>query len=459
MHQQFFDAISQIIVDNTEQNADKSLVNHRPDELSQLLNLDKSSPNNWQETLNWARKYYQHSINTAHPNFANRMWSGANSPSQLGEIITALTNTSSCTFESAPTATLMENYMLRQMLDLVGFKNGEGQMSSGSSNANMIAMLIARNKTEENTKQKGLSSLPKLFAFVSQDAHYSLDKAANILGVGTDNLIKVATTNTGQMDILALEKSLQKAKKQGGVGFFVCATLGTTVRGAYDNILEIVKLKNTYNFWLHGDGAWGGGALMSDKLRQRFLGGIEQLDSFTMDFHKMLGTNLMCNFLLVKHPQLLAKTCADGDNSYIFRDEQRDLGHSSLQCGQRVDSLKWFLDWKFYEKNGFAKRVERFYELTKFAENLVKNSVDLELITARVAFNLCFRFKAKTPDLNDFNQRLRDKLRTQNIALLALAFVGKTLIFRLAISNINLDEAKISTLLEDLIANGRELNL
>ncbi len=77
------------------------------------------------------------------------------------------------------------------MLELVGFTNGEGQMTTGSSNANMIAMMAARNLTNDSVKQSGLFGQQKLFAFVGADSHYSMDKAANILGIGTDQLIKV----------------------------------------------------------------------------------------------------------------------------------------------------------------------------------------------------------------------------------------------------------------------------
>ena len=141
--------------------------------------------------MHWIDTYLAYSVKTNHPAFVNRMWVGANLPSIVGEIITALTNASACTFESAPVSTVFEKYMIDQMLDAGGFSGGEGQMTTGSSNANMIAMMAARNLTSDSVKQSGLFGQQKLFAFVSADAHYSMDKAANILGIGTDQLIKV----------------------------------------------------------------------------------------------------------------------------------------------------------------------------------------------------------------------------------------------------------------------------
>lgn len=441
---------------NTDSKSRNRLINHQSmSELTEILDLNKQSTQDWEQLFIWIQQYLDYSPNTSHTGFANRMWSGANTPSILGEIIAAFSNTSACTFESAPVATLMETYMLEQMLEIVGFQQGEGQMTTGSSNANMIAMMVARNQALEQVKKQGLFNQKPLFAFVSFDAHYSLDKAANILGIGTEHLIKVSTTENGEMDVLALDEAIQKVQKNGGAVFFVCATLGTTVRGAYDNIEQLIILRNKHHFWLHGDGAWGGAAVMNPVLKTKFLSGIEQLDSFTMDFHKMLGSSLMCNFLLLNHQHLLACTCADGDNSYIFRDNEIDLGATSLQCGRRVDSLKWFLDWKFYSKQGFSDRVENYYQLAKFTEGFVNVSNELEMVVECSSFNLCFRFKAQDP--NVFNQNLRDKLLEDEQALLALAYIGEKLVFRLLISNININQVKLTELLNRLIKTGKTL--
>ncbi|SMN11476.1 Aromatic-L-amino-acid decarboxylase [uncultured Candidatus Thioglobus sp.] len=436
------------------------LINHKSaDALKAVLDLDLQAENaqSWDALFNWVEKYLTYSPNTSHPNFANRMWSGANPSSIVGEIVTALSNTSACTFESAPVATLMEAYMLEQMLEIVGFENGEGQMTTGSSNANMIAMMVARNQVLASAKQQGLFNQKPLFAFVSADAHYSLDKAVNILGIGTEHLIKIPTLDSGEMDSIALDSAIQKVTNNEGTAFFVCATLGTTVRGAYDNIEDLFKLRNKHNFWLHGDGAWGGAAMMSETLKNKYLTGMHKLDSFTMDFHKMLGSNLMCNFLLLNHQNLLSCTCADGDNSYIFREKQLDLGVSSLQCGRRVDSLKWFLDWKFYTKIGFAQRVENYHLLASFTEDFIKQTDELEMVVACSSFNICFRFKVNEKDANAFNQKLRDTLLHDEQALFALATIEEKLVFRLLISNVNLDKKKLSTLLEHLIKTGLEL--
>lgn len=434
-----------------------------PDELAAELDLDKDAAGDWQQLFQWLGKYLQHSVKTGHPGFLNRMWSGANLPSIAGEIITAVTNTSACTYEGAPVSTLMEHYMLQVMLDLAGFDEGEAQMTTGSSNGNMIAMLAARNQAIETCKEKGLFGNPPLIAFVSADAHYSLDKAANILGLGTDHLIKVPVDEHGRMRPEALEMLLQQHQQQGNRPFFVCATLGTTVRGAYDPLPPLVALREKYDFWLHGDGAWGGVALLDEELQRHFLPGIEQLDSFTWDFHKMVGTNLMCNLLLFNHHRgTLRCVCSAGEHSYLFREEDKnaelDTGTASLQCGRRVDSLKWFLDWKYFGREGLAQRVRHYLSLSEYAEQTVNSIPELDMIVPRESFNICFHFR--TPEDisgNEFNLELRNRLFKQGISLVGIAYIDERLTLRLLFTHPDYTRKEVDHFFDTLVATGKEL--
>lgn len=434
-----------------------------PKELSHILQLEKDATGNFNTLLGWVEQYLAYGIRSNNPGFVNRMWAGANLPSMIGELITAVSNTSACTYESAPVSTLMENYMLSEMLALVGYSSGEGQMTTGSSNANMIAMMSARNQCLEHIKTKGYSKSPRLVAFVNGNAHYSMDKAANILAIGTDNLIKVDYNENGEMLTDDLAEKLQQSLEESAIPFFVAATAGTTVRGAYDAIEPLIALKEKYGFWLHVDGAWGGAAIMSDSLRKRYLSGIEKSDSFTCDFHKMLGSSLMCNFLLInRSQQTLQKVLAGGDGSYLFRnceedDDVYDLGTKSLQCGRRVDALKWFLDWKYFGREGFAIRIENYLKLIQYAEQIVKETRELELVSPRVSFNLCFRYLPKQGDINAFNHRLRTNLYTKGKALVGLAYIHETLTMRLLICNQTVDHTEVRRFFDNLLYEAKRL--
>ena len=445
-----------------EQQSGTFLDYHNPEELANLLQLEgPEGSENWEDLFGWVEKYLRYAVKTNHPSFVNRMWSGASLPTVIGEIVTAISNTSACTYESAPVSTLFENYMIDRMLDIVGFTGGQGQMTTGSSNANMIAMMCARNLHDPAVKEEGVSR-GKLVAFVNADAHYSMDRAANILGLGLQQLVRVPVDSRGRMDVEVLAQRLAEVQAQGRQPFFVAATAGTTVRGAFDPIEPLLPLRARYGFWLHVDGAWGGATVLSDTLRRRYLPGLEKADSFTMDFHKMLGSSLICNILMLNRGEnMLRSSLAAGDGSYLFRDDGEDglldLGPSSLQCGRRVDSLKWFLDWKFYGRAGLAARIERFLELCAYAEQCLGRHPELEQMAPRESFNLCFRYHWPEAEANRFNLALRTRLYQRGVSMIGCAYVEGRLLLRLLITNVSIDEGHVERFFADLVGAGRAL--
>lgn len=461
---QVFERLLEIFSTHYQQRRQGSFLDYRsPEELQRLLGLERGGgERNWEELFAWVQQYLTYAVKTDHPRFVNRMWVGANLPSIVGEMVTALTNASACTYESAPVSTLMERYMISEMLDLVGFVGGEGQMTTGSSNANMIAMMVARNLADTSVKERGLFAGPPLYALVGAEAHYSMDRAANILGLGSRQLLKVAVDEEGVMRPEALQTMLEEVVACGGRPFFVAATAGTTVRGGYDRLAPLLALRERYGFWLHVDGAWGGSVVLCPELRQRYLPGLAQADSFTWDFHKMLGAALMCNILLInRRGGVLAEALGGGDGSYLFRDEgiegKEDFGPASLQCGRRVDSLKWFLDWKFYGRKGLAERVKRSLALCAYAEEVVRRSPFLELTAPRTSFNVCFRFRSATCDVNRLNLALRTALYREGQTLVGLAYLGELVTMRLLVLNPELTESDLDAFFSLIVAKGREI--
>jgi glutamate/tyrosine decarboxylase-like PLP-dependent enzyme len=154
--------------------------------------------------------------------------------------------------------------------------------------------------------------------------------------------------------------------------------------------------------------------------------------------------------------------CSAGDESYIFREgddgEVRDLGTMSLQCGRRVDSLKWFLDWKFYGQAGLAARVEKYLELCHYAEEQIAQSDDLELVVPRESFNLCFRFRPpQGGELAAFTTALRNRLHRSGQTLVGTGLVNGELVMRLLITNVNVDKPEIDAFFRAVISTGRAM--
>ncbi|KTG05780.1 hypothetical protein cypCar_00007414 [Cyprinus carpio] len=219
----------------------------------------------------------------------------------------------------------------------------------GGAISNMYAMLLARYKMFPEVKEKGMSSAPRLVAFTSEHSHFSIKKGAAALGIGTESVICIKADERGKMIPSDLERRIIEAKQKGYVPFFVSATAGTTVYGAFDPLMAIADICKKHDIWMHVDGAWGGSLLMSRKHRWK-LNGVERANSMTWNPHKMMAVPLQCSALLVREEGLM-QSCNQMQACYLFQqDKQYDLsydtGDKALQCGRHVDIFKLWLMWR-----------------------------------------------------------------------------------------------------------------
>jgi len=404
--------------------------------------------------------YLEHAVRTGHTQYFNQLWSGFTLPGFLGEVITGLTNTSMYTYEVAPVATLMEQELIQKMGRLAGFDDPEGLFLSGGSNGNLQAMMMARNSALPDTKNSGLPPDVKLAAFVSEEAHYSFEKAANIIGIGMDHVIKVETDEAGRMLPEDLERRIADSRESGMRPFFVGATAGTTVKGAYDPCEEIGSLARRHGLWFHVDGSLGGTALLSPRHRS-LLKGLEQADSFVWNAHKLMGLPLICSVFLVREKGSLFASNSVAGADYIFHEAGKgasDLGPHSLQCGRRVDALKLWLSWKYYGDQGYAERTDRFFELAEYAEQIVREAPMLELMAPRSSVTICFRFRPPdTEDLNAVNLRLREELARSGRSLVNYAYLGEDMAIRLVIANPELTRADVELFFKNVLSTAESL--
>lgn len=127
-----------------------------------------------------------------------------------------------------------------------------------------------------SSQSVGLHGLKRMVIFTSEDAHYSVQKLASFMGIGSANVYAIRTDpETGKLSIEHLEKEIERVKAEDAVPLMVSATAGTTVLGAFDPLPEIADLCAKHKMWMHVDAAWGGGALVSQKYR-KLLQGIER---------------------------------------------------------------------------------------------------------------------------------------------------------------------------------------
>jgi glutamate/tyrosine decarboxylase-like PLP-dependent enzyme len=356
---------------------------------------------------NDVKKYLKFTPVTTSPHFQNQLFSGLNPYALAAEWVSTFTNSTMATFEVAPVATLMENELIDHLNKKMGWSDGQGIMVTGGSNANFLAMLVARNTKFPKTKIEGIKNLP-LVAFVSEEAHYSFDKAVNMLGMGLDSLRKVPSDPHGRIIPSELLRLIDASILKGEIPYFIGATAGTTVLGAYDSLPEINAIAQARGLWLHVDGAWGGSVILSSS-KKYLLDGIVAADSMTLDTHKMLGTGLMSSFFLTRHKDVLRNSNHSGGGDYIFHDSNTsawDTGPSSLQCGRRVDSFKVWLMWRSLGDKGLEKIIDQMFLNVQVACEMIQASPELELLHDPQMLNVCFKFKPGFEQISLARERL-----------------------------------------------------
>ena len=285
--------------------------------------------------------------------FYNQLFSGRDDFGSVGEILAAFLNSSMYTFKAAGPQVVLERELVGHMGRRIGYPDADGTFVPGGSMANLAGMLLARNRIRPESRDAGVDG-PRLAFYASACCHYSVPKAAGILGIGRDQLHHVEVDERGRMLPEALRKRIESDLAAGQQPFLVMATAGTTVRGAYDPIEPIADVCEEFGLWLHVDGAMGGSAVMSDTHRS-LLEGSERSDSFAWDAHKLLGVPLSCSAILVRERGQLFDSLSE-QASYLFQnDSEYDLGEISLQCGRRNDALKLWAAWQTPRRPGLRQ--------------------------------------------------------------------------------------------------------
>jgi len=415
------------------------------------------------------------SVRTAHPRFFNQLFGGSDTAAILGEWITALVNTSMYTYEAAPVATLMELELIERMNQLVGFPDGEGVFAPGGSTSNLMGVLAARHRHFPHIKREGMTADDRPVIFLSEEAHYSMLRAASIIGIGVDAAVEVACDPVGRMKPDALDAAIQRSLDDGRQPFLVSATSGTTVAGAFDPLDEIAQVADKHGLWFHVDASLGGSVLFSEA-RRELMAGVERADSVTWNPHKMMGVPLACSATLMREKGVLLAT--NGMNAdYLFHgqpegggseglqgpnDPEYDLGDLSLQCGRRVDALKLWFSWQAHGDQGYAQRVDELFDMAQAFQADVESREGFEIIREPQSTNICFRYvptalRSLTGEelvraVEAVTIRSRQQMVEDGRFLVNYATVDGAATYRMVMSNPETTREDMSALLDEIVA-------
>ena len=329
---------------------------------------------------------------TATVGFFNQLFGGRNPQAVLGDLIAVLLNNSMYTYKAAGAQIGVEKVLLREVCDLLNWEEqADGTLAPGGSMTNYMAMIMARDACDSTIKSKGVQQ--SLIVYTSKESHYSIPKNAAFAGIGRDQVRYIPTDKYGCIDVSELTTAIQNDVANGLKPAMINLTAGTTVLGAFDPIEPVLPLARQYNIWVHVDGAYCGSVLFSKRYRP-LIKGIEQVDSFSFNAHKMLGTPLSCSLIVTRDKRHLQESFSN-DASYLYQTDHDEfnLGKMSLQCGRRNDALKFWTLWKSIGTKGLENIVDHQFDLAQVARDYISSNPDYSLYSFPDSISVCFNYK------------------------------------------------------------------
>ncbi|OJD35675.1 glutamate decarboxylase [Diplodia corticola] len=381
---------------------------HPPKKLESLLDLQLPENGVGKEgLLEVVQRILQYSVNTWDQGFMDKLYASTNAVGVASELILAVLNTNVHVYQVSPALTLIEKHTTTQLARLFGF-NGPyagGISQPGGSASNATSVVVARNTLYPETKRGGIHGSPRRFVlFTSAHGHYSLEKAAQMFGFGSEAVRAVPVDADGRMDAAALEQLVAASKAAGETPFYVNATAGTTVMGSFDPIDALADVCAAHGLWLHVDGSWGGPVVFNAGARRERLRGVERADSVAFTPHKMLGVPVTCSFLLARDLRQVraAMTLPAG---YLFHNDDAalldvdtnalyDLADLTPQCGRKGEALKLFLAWLSAGSAGFSDRVATAFDRAELLLAALARSPNVVLVskTPLPCLQVCFYY-------------------------------------------------------------------
>ncbi len=393
--------------------------------------------------LQAARQILDHTPSTASRSFFNQLFAGRDQAALLGDWLASALNNSMYTWKVGGVHVLLEELLIQRMGEMMGLKDADGSFTPGGSLSNLLGMLLARNHALPGFREFG-GDTSKLRIYTSADCHYSVRKAAGILGIGRSNVVFVPTDDQGRMRADALDKAIATDEADGLRPCMINATAGTTVLGAWDPIDAIADVAKAHDVWLHVDAAYGGSMVFHPELKEH-LTAAHRADSITWDAHKMMGVPLICSVVLVRERGLL-QAALDESASYLFQGDadRYNPGKRSLQCGRRNDALKLWMAWKRHGDAGYQARMESLRNLALCVRDHVTAHGDLTLVREPASINVVF-----TVDGVDADELCRE-LNERGLAMVGHAIVDDQPVVRMVTLNPDHTEDDIAEFFQHL---------
>ncbi|MGR5209851.1 pyridoxal-dependent aspartate 1-decarboxylase PanP [Vibrio rotiferianus] len=355
-----------------------------------------------------------HSVHTSAPSFIGHMTSAL--PyflMPLSKIMIAL-NQNLVKIETSKAFTPLERQVLGMLHRLIygqddkfyrkwmhSAKHSLGAFCSGGTIANITALWVARNKALKadgafkGVEKEGLFKAMKHYGYdglailVSERGHYSLKKAADVLGLGQEGLVAIKTDGANRIVPSDLKAKIAELEAQNIKPIAVVGVAGTTETGTIDPLEEIAQVCKQYDCHFHVDAAWGGATLMSNHYRG-LLAGVELADSVTIDAHKQLYIPMGAGMVLFKDPD--AMKSIEHHAQYILRKGSKDLGSHTLEGSRSGMAMLVYAAMHIISRPGYELLIDQSIEKARYFADLIKEQPDFELVSEPELCLLTYRY-------------------------------------------------------------------
>ncbi|PPK92332.1 L-2,4-diaminobutyrate decarboxylase [Kineococcus xinjiangensis] len=350
-------------------------------------------------------------------------------------------NQSLDSWDQAPAATELEDRVVRALAALAGFPSGTGVVTTGGTASTYTALMLARDA----------APAPVRF-YASELAHFSVDRAATLLGLPAPVLVPVDAQH--RMDAEFLRRTLVAAPV--GERPVVVATAGTTDFGSIDPLRPLAEAAHAAGGWLHVDAAYGGGALFSDALAP-LLDGLDLADSVSLDLHKLGWQPAAAGVLLTRTQEAFRPL--ERRAVYLNPADDEAAGYTSLlgkslRTTRRADVLKIAVTLRALGRAGLGERVDACAALARHAAQRVRSSQALELTAEPVLTTVVFRYRPQHPDADGLNARLRRRLLREGRAVVGRTESGGRVQLKLTLLNPEATPADVDALLDLVVEAG-----
>lgn len=348
------------------------------------------------------------SIHTHHPKYIGHQVAPTVPVSALATLLSAQLNNGMAVYEMGAASTALERLVIEQFTKAIGYENGDGFLTSGGTLANLTALLAARRHTAiDDVWNDGHNN--KLAILVCEEAHYCVDRAARIMGLGTEGIIKIPADDMFKMRTDLLDTYYDAAVNNGFEVIAVVGSAPSTSTGVYDDIEVISAFAKAKNIWFHIDAAHGGAAIFSPTYKH-LLKGAQHADSIIIDGHKMMGTSAIATALLFKETAT-SYTTFEQKAQYLWEKnddpEWFNLAKRTFECTKSMMSLRFQAIINAYGIQFFDDFVTTLYDAGRDFGKLVNKQDDFKLALEPISNIVCFRYTGINGDLNKINQRIR----------------------------------------------------